>query len=1317
MDLNWVKTGRKWNTRIVKEYNDIWTNYHSAEEQWLRMETENEKQPIIRIMQDILLLDMSRFGWAPCWSTPEDTTISEEVGKEDTFRNDLAEFLSEEEKKRNAPMHFEQTRPQWKVTEYMHGKEFLKVRRATFARHMLKISSAEKISAYLSAVPSNGVDRVAQFSNWLKGEHNPGTMNEMHASFVSTINEYSCDEHNDVSALCVCFTATYMLVRKAMCESFTASPTSPFYENILNVTMNNEFLWTGPYYQFSVLFRRFKWLTLKTMSVPAHVTLKHHPGEWAHDTAALASFSQVRAENLAFVMGDVSSQRSKLESDFIAHATATRHRTGEENVLHDNIINTGLTCGMALRSVDYTVLCSRARLVFPTRAERDSAYDVLTRTLTDMTTEQATALLSKWKTSKMTPDGEKEFFERANMKNVTTFVRTYFQGLLPTHTKHIQQVFKKMANEHSAGILPLDPRKQESFVCDLPVNKILAAALSRSNLEALLSRRMNASRRIRYSLPGQSNHPTCFKDPVDDKELFLVCMIRVDTLVTEFDYTADSSLSFSSDLEIDRIVKALETDCPRHNRPLQFVQDEFKAIMGSKNKNVDVWRMDWWVGSDTGTDINSYEAAKAVTPLLPYRFSEKQMSYRNQEFPELSNELVPERNPFHAAGAVQRSTTDLASAMAAIGQMANTSEFVANKEEYTRLTRLFEPMAIKLYEIEPFTSIAHVCRIAFGLLTHGPLIVANGVCRLTDYKDIVTGDVARLDVNDIICWRLDTIAEFSRQRAFLDEHGWNGASVLPPFQHPEILPANEPRNLFAGPVSRHMLAYPGEVTGVFRWLQTRISMSSRMIEHLRRLSMKNDDLYEEIEQFELQSQVAWKYKNSHFNAFANQDVVINANTQGARTLARFMFSHEFVPGRIKRDISNEMQALNTVNNKIPYFDTSELYMASSVSNFKYMISKVKPLTRQIDEDEQFRRFQRAARHMAQIADGIRTAKPLITYMNHASTILKRKKATVYRFAPAAIEIVMSRLGGVINDFENEHSRLEDAARSYADMASFGARNIDEFKDRFFGAYRKVQLFRKKYNVGITGFLVHIAAMFKGASTSGDTKGMIDSLYNSIDLMLTSDAFFPALSTMSNMFANDTAFAQWMGGINVYTSFAARTHTNALLGCATAAVPYRNVPSQIEMYEWAANIRTAILFDTVGGFIGPGGEIAKFFCFLPTAADLFDDGVEERCHRVGLKSLSGGKFKFVKKRGDDDEDGMDDYPDAKKKLKPSEMLGNDARKKAREARKLQMQDKYEKRDKRAVEAGIYDEDAELEELLQAGVGGGVGDYEPGDQQQF
>jgi hypothetical protein len=194
-------------------HNLIWKSYRDAELEWENFELyrgDPGNAPIdwvkLQLIADIVLLDASRFGWAPCMATPEQAPPTNEDGVARTFRTDLAEFATSKKMDINSP--FSQQSRQWMCTNFMHSDDFLKLRRRRLVKQIL------------------GVDKLStkgQVNKWVNTQLSPEDRNERHADFVSAVNAYSIAPNNDIAALCLCFTMTRIRLREGMLRPFRAS--------------------------------------------------------------------------------------------------------------------------------------------------------------------------------------------------------------------------------------------------------------------------------------------------------------------------------------------------------------------------------------------------------------------------------------------------------------------------------------------------------------------------------------------------------------------------------------------------------------------------------------------------------------------------------------------------------------------------------------------------------------------------------------------------------------------------------------------------------------------------------------------------------------------------------------------------------------------------------------------------------------------------------------------------------------------------------------------------------------------------------------
>jgi hypothetical protein len=259
--------------------------------------------------------------------------------------------------------------------------------------------------------------------------------------------------------------------------------------------------------------------------------------------------------------------------------------------------------------------------------------------------------------------------------------------------------------------------------------------------------------------------------------------------------------------------------------------------------------------------------------------------------------------------------------------------------------------------------------------------------------------------------------------------------------------------------------------------------------------------------------------------------------------------------------------------------------------------------------------------MAKIAEGLRMAFPLFQYMYAAAEILKRKNVTSYRFLPGIMLSSLKHIKALSQEVQRNHATFEDAVRSYADMASTGVKDVSDLHDRFVGAYKSVRKFRLTYDVGFNGILVYMTAKFNGKSSNERLKVLFENLFTSLELVMKSESFVRKTSTLASMFSDNSKIAEWMTNFGPYSVLSSRVHMNAVLGCATAAAPFRNLPEQHNDVLHMRKIRNAISFDTFGGFFSGNGELAKFYCFLPASQDVLEASEaldisvdEEVCHK-------------------------------------------------------------------------------------------------------
>ena len=1193
----------------VDRYNKVWKQYHRSQAQWKHMEVhQSNDKPIWQVMEDILLLDLSRFGWAPCWSTPDNQPPRPEDFNAGSFLNDIAEFSDDDRNKMKDV--FKQTTPQWKCTQHMHTMEFAKSRRVRALRDAIGTESEVGLVASIKEFKNKELrnnntpdPKLDGMLGWLEGRWHEGAEDDNQAlknfrdSFALTMAEYHMDLSNDVHALCICFTATFLRVRGAMQTSF-AGDTS--LHGLLRCVFKR--VWYDKHFQFANVFRRFKLLALKTVSVPAHETLKKPAGEWVNDQNIVCDFLKYRMNFASLQMAKISEQRQDLCNDFITHAREVRKRATGEESSSDIIVKNGLTLGMASKAFDNTCICMRTRLRFASTEDRDNAFTALVVSDT-MAVKDAEALIDEFEASKRDRVKEDAFNKSEVVKkNISRFVRSFSNVPSKRRSKAERAQFETIAKaigHVSDRSESLNAIYQGSFLCEVLASGVLTTAMQRSRLQRNLQMNIKSASKKRT----QEGQPLCFKDRTNGTEILIVFMLDVDKIVVRV--PAKGTTAFVADNEIDKVLAAIHRECPHHRRPKESVQNRFRWSLDAK---VDVWRMDWWVGKDI--PVNDYETAQTIAPIIPYQFSDSQLRLNSpSDDADLREVLsgtgnIPPTDPFQGSKTVSESMERISSALPVIDP--ETASRIDNSSIQSNLFQSFAESTLEIYKLD---SIARICRIAFGLLEQGPLqgdepAVYEDLYEISPFE----GDE---QTKDFLVWRtVINSSGLERQRAVLDPYGLNGASILPPFQMQR--PYDDARE-------EGILAVPELATGIFRFLQQRLSASSRYLKLIRETAFqRSGNASRSTEQFEMEAQAAWNYS---YSTVQNSPLTYQFYKPRALTLATYLYPDEFVMGRRRDRHQNiDEEPLMVAFNPYAYTRVSELYMACSTSNLKAVVLQTTPPV-PTEADRTYARFKRIATDMAKIAEGLRMAFPLFQYMYAAAELLKRKNATSYRFLPGIMLSSLKHIKALSQEVQHNHATFEDAVRSYADMASTGVKGVSDLRDRFVGAYRSVRKFRLTYDVGFNGIIVYMTAKFNGKSSNEKLKALLGSLFTSLELVMNSESFVRKTSTLTSMFSDNSKIAEWMTNFGPYSVLSSRVHMNAVLGCATAAAPFRNLPEQHNDVRYMRKIRNAISFDTFGGFFSGNGELAKFYCFLPASQDVLEasDSLsisvdEEVCHK-------------------------------------------------------------------------------------------------------
>jgi hypothetical protein len=542
-------------------------------------------------------------------------------------------------------------------------------------------------------------------------------------------------------------------------------------------------------------------------------------------------------------------------------------------------------------------------------------------------------------------------------------------------------------------------------------------------------------------------------------------------------------------------------------------------------------------------------------------------------------------------------------------------------------------------EVEAYQSLGRVCRIAFELLQGNdfnptPPAVGQPLQPLT-YADVagryglVEGAFyGREKPDELILEYVNIPSDMGSKRATAKFISYHLNALLVPYQHSVHSTANDPRSFQRATYHEgihHPMLFPENAIAILRWLQWRISTSAYAIDSLRRVYQSDLRIKNHRFNLELASQEAARY--SLAATYDEGDRISNTT----RVLAKFLFPSEFETGRMTSDIRNlEFKKTIAVTKVGQHQYDACLYMSTAIESLKAMANDVPPVSLRSGAAsertvERFAELKAILREMARIADGIEQARPLLSYLKKASKILTRLRpryATKYRASVEVTAVLQASANAILNDFESNHAKLEDAVRSYADMSSSGTSNLASFKDRFLEAYGSVRSFRKRYDQGVRGLLAYLANELQqsltGQASQKTTRPLATALFTAIELMMTSERFVRNVPTLDAQLDLSATLRAMLPDMNTFTTYAARMHVNATVGCVTSAACFRDVPDIIKNHPdrayYTPMIRQSRGFDTLNGYLDEGRTLAKFHCFLPTADMIFTDGISEPCRR-------------------------------------------------------------------------------------------------------
>jgi hypothetical protein len=1206
---------------LVGEHNTLWRAHHSAKLQWEYLDVykgaaggPTEDWVKLRFIVDLVLLDMSRFGWAPCWSTPANTPPKREDGKAHEFKNDLFEFnpvSTADPASSEYTSVSSQMKSQWACTKFMHGNTFRRLRRRQFLRSVMGLEND-------SRVRKSSAMNDPEFASWVNAtDVDYDAEKEV---FLRSIQRYTTDSVNDIPALCVCFTATQIRLREGLLRPFRGQ------SGQVNQTIGQwigENLLSGTTFQVTDTMRRFKFLAFKAISVPAHETLKRSVVGWMEDCTKIGTLMKNRMSATALIVGKVATDRKQLVNAFISHATdkVVRLQSLPDSVDAQkqgpvSLISTGLPCAAAVYSYDDPCLCARVRIRLPNEKDRAAVLAKLKmRKRSDyISSDDAMKLLRAWEQAKNSPSERSFLSDRSNRVKIGRFVDIYYDGLVPTRWSAIETVFKRIhVKWRSDG--SLTQSKIQEFVCDSALNRVLSDALKDGALSGVLSQQLReAERKQSASLDSLgTKSPLVFADPDIDTDIFMLAEIDISRISNVSRRMDGSPLYVPADVEIDQAVHLLQRSCPRHQNPSDAVQDAFKTETGAQE--LVVTRLDWWVGSATPGGVESYEKAITVVPVVPYRFVEAQL---NRHDADLSGSLAQNTaaTPFEYASHAVDSMEE-----AILGVEATLSQFsgIQSRRAYqdaSVLTQVFSDE--RFLELSPMQSLGRVCRIAFELLKGNASYEDenDGKRKPTSYDRIAPGYIGEnsyTDTMDFVPWQyLNTPGRMGGKRAANASATNHLDALLVPYQHAPLQNANEERSIDIPYSNTDILSGPEYAIGVFRMLQLRISNASYAMNSLRMVYQNADSLTFHRRNFELASQDAACYSTE-----ISERVMSDKTSESARLVAENLFPKAFELGRNRQDIINGVTKATVADVKAlrEYRKMATLYMATTVTNLKAMQFDITRPT----EDARPLMLRQIMSEMSSIAEGIRYARPFLRYMTSASKVLARMKrgyATRYRHAQNATIVLASQTQPTLEEFAANHAKFEDGVRSYADIVSIGVSDVESLKRRFLDAYDTVRAFRRDYDRGAHGLLVYLTNEFFQSAATGtlgkDTSTLVQTLFASMERMMTSSMFLANREQIEAQLDLETTLQSMFPNIDAYTVVAARMHVNGMLGCVTSAAPFRDVPSQKNDPSYQRSIRESKGFDSMDGYIDESGRIVKFHCMLPTAEDVFDRGEPEEC---------------------------------------------------------------------------------------------------------
>jgi len=835
----------------VKRHNTRWNNYRSARSAWRVADSADPKR---QVMYDLLLLDLSRFGFSPTWSTPWNTNPRMEDGKAASFKNDIAEFMPVVGRNPNTQLRelkekfataASQRRSQWMCTRFLHSNYFYQLRRRDFLRSFM--NSDDESNAVMLFKTEN-----REAYDWVNGEELEfQTQCSLdHQLFVENVQAYTQLAANDIPQLCLCFTTTRLRVA----------------ESVRLLKLNNALTKEQTVVVDSVLrqqlfvIRQLRFVALKAISVPAHETLKLPIRAWIADVHRIGKVLEKQVQSMRVIVDLVAVERKQLVSAFISSVSAKRlERRPMEG--KPTLVRSSVPFAAALFGFDKPVLCARVRMVLPSSFARDAALERFETLATESV--NAKDLLAKFAA---TPSEDAFFNDRGTKVHIQEFVRLYSEStateydLIKTEFKRLYEV-QKNSNQQLMTIHP------EAFICDHALNGVLQNTLNSSSTTIYLSPKFRSFKYKRRFDSTGALRPLIFAD--GETEILMVAELDISQVATTVKDDQHRNVYIPADVEIDTLMRLLSKTCPANAPPNESVQTQFARLL-STGETLNVARLDWWIGNATEYTIESYNDAAALIPFVPVALSEEQLVTQDSE---LATDVNDETTPFDSAVVAAKSIAAVENSIElSLQPFAPGLINSVLQETNSMLTDLFTN-EVDL-ELAPFDSLCRVCRIAFELLKgNGFDKDLNGNTYESVASTYVSTEQSVIQHRDLmaVVW-LNTRTAIGKKRANNALSSNHLDTLLVPYQHGPMMSANEKRVLYLDTVAANdMFFYDHVVVALIRMLQLRISNSSYAMKRLRVAHRSLDKFHILRQQFEFTLQNCTRYQTDSLEQYTSSD--------------------------------------------------------------------------------------------------------------------------------------------------------------------------------------------------------------------------------------------------------------------------------------------------------------------------------------------------------------------------------------------------------------------------------------------------------------